>query len=52
MEGNEQISIKLDGDQWCVLWGSDLQQGIAGFGKTIDDAMTEFAIAILKWAGK
>ena len=52
MEENENISIQLDGDQWCVLWGSNLQIGIAGFGNTIDDAMIEFAFAILKWAGK
>ena len=23
-----------DGDAWCVLWGNDLQDGVAGFGAT------------------
>lgn len=23
-----------DGDQWCALYGEDLQAGIAGFGNT------------------
>ena len=24
----------IDGDCWCCLWGTDLQTGIAGFGKS------------------
>jgi len=35
-------SITIDGDQWCALYGSDLQNGIAGFGDTVDEAMTAF----------
>ena len=27
-------SIQIDGNQWCVLYGKDLQSGIAGFGET------------------
>ncbi len=27
-------SIKKDGDQWCVLYGDNLQDGVAGFGKS------------------
>ena len=23
-----------DGNSWCVLWGEDLQSGVAGFGDT------------------
>lgn len=23
-----------DGDQWCVLYGENIQEGIAGFGST------------------
>jgi hypothetical protein len=23
-----------DGDQWCVLWGKNLQDGVCGFGET------------------
>ena len=34
--------IYKDGDQWCVLYGDDLQTGIAGFGDTP-------YLAILDW---
>lgn len=33
---------KLDGDQYCALYGSNLQEGIAGFGDTPDAAMKAF----------
>lgn len=26
--------IFIDGNQWCVLWGENLQDGVAGFGDT------------------
>ena len=26
--------IFKDGDQWCVLYGADIQSGIVGFGET------------------
>lgn len=26
--------ISKDGDQWCALYGANLQEGIAGFGNT------------------
>lgn len=29
-----QPKIYKDGNQWCVLYGEDLQSGIAGFGDT------------------
>ena len=32
----------LDGDKWCVLYGKDLQTGIAGFGDTPVKAMYAF----------
>lgn len=35
-----------DGDQWCVLWGKDLQNGIAGFGDTPVKAMYAFDAAM------
>lgn len=35
-------SLKKDGNQWCVLFGKDLQEGIAGFGDTP-------YLAILDW---
>ena len=31
-----------DGDQWCVLWGLNIQEGICGFGKTPNEAISDF----------
>lgn len=31
-----------DGDQWCALYGDDLQAGVAGFGKTPEGACAAF----------
>lgn len=31
-----------DGDMWCVLLGPNLQEGIAGFGKTPYEAINDF----------
>lgn len=31
-----------DGDQWCVLLGKNIQDGIAGFGETPIKAIYEF----------
>jgi len=31
-----------DGDQWCALYGDDLQAGVAGFGDTPARAMDDF----------
>jgi hypothetical protein len=31
-----------DGNQWCVLYGENLQVGIAGFGETLYKAMQAF----------
>jgi len=43
----ELISIlglkpQKDGNQWCYLYGDNLQEGIAGFGDSIYDAMIDF----------
>lgn len=35
-------SISIDGDQWCALYGADLQAGVAGFGDSPDAAMRAF----------
>lgn len=35
-------TLSMDGDQWCALYGIDLQQGVAGFGDTPAKAMAEF----------
>lgn len=44
--GNDgfSISAKLfkDGNQWCVLAGSNLQEGVCGFGNTISEAIIQF----------
>lgn len=34
--------IFIDGNQWCVLYGENLQDGIAGFGKTPQRAVWAF----------
>ncbi len=34
--------LSKDGNQWCALFGDDLQVGVAGFGKTPADAMYAF----------
>jgi hypothetical protein len=32
----------VDGDQWCALYGDNLQDGVAGFGDSPDNAMRNF----------
>lgn len=31
-----------DGDQWCFLYGEDIQSGICGFGYTLETAADDF----------
>jgi len=35
-------SLTMDGNQWCVLYGEDLQVGIAGFGDSPHLAIMDF----------
>ena len=35
-------ALSIDGDQWCALYGSNLQDGVAGFWKSPADAMHAF----------
>lgn len=35
-----------DGDKWCVLLGANLQEGIAGFGETPEEAIIDFEKAM------
>lgn len=35
-------SIYPDGNQWCALYGEDLQNGVAGFGDTPAKAAAAF----------
>lgn len=44
--------IFRDGNQWCVLYGEDLQSGIAGFGDTPRLAIYDFNKQWDKGAGK
>ena len=37
--------IYIDGDHWCVLWGENLQDGIAGFGSSPILAVYNFSKA-------
>lgn len=32
----------IDGNQWCALYGENLQDGVAGFGDSPAEAMLEF----------
>lgn len=41
-------TITKDGDQWCVLYGDNLQEGIAGFGGTPYQAILNFNTAFHK----
>lgn len=34
--------LSLDGDQWCALFGENLQDGVAGFGDSPDEAYYDF----------
>lgn len=34
--------ISIDGNQWCALYGDNLQDGVAGFGDSPDLAMRDF----------
>lgn len=34
--------IYLDGNMWCALYGDNLQEGVAGFGRSPAEAMTDF----------
>ena len=37
-----KTSIHIDGNQWCVLYGDNLQDGVAGFGDSPDEASRAF----------
>ena len=34
--------LSVDGDHWCALYGKDLHDGVAGFGKSPAEAMDDF----------
>lgn len=35
-------AVYPDGNKWCALYGTDLQEGVAGFGDTPAEAMADF----------
>lgn len=35
-------AVSIDGDHWCALYGENLQDGVAGFGKSVEMAMQDF----------
>lgn len=37
-----QPSIEIDGNQWCVIWGTMPEKYIAGFGDTLSQAVSNF----------
>lgn len=41
--------LSIDGNQWCALYGDNLQDGVAGFGDSPSDAMWDFDKA---WGAK
>jgi hypothetical protein len=34
--------LSIDGNQWCALYGENIQVGVAGFGASPADAMWDF----------
>jgi hypothetical protein len=34
--------LSIDGNQWCALYGDNLQDGVAGFGDSPEEAMWNF----------
>lgn len=38
----------IDGDQWCALYGENIQDGVAGFGDTPAKALSDFDAAFNK----
>ena len=43
-----RIEVFQDGDMWCALVGKNLQEGIAGFGKTQAEAVIKLGKALKK----
>lgn len=40
-----------DGEQWCLLWGKNLMEGVAGFGDTPVAAIEAFERAMYSKIG-
>ena len=48
MEKRIDIKVSQDGNQVCALYGKDLQEGVAGFGDTLGEALLDFSKDWLK----
>ncbi len=51
--------VFVDGDEWCALYGDNIQEGVAAFGTTPDEATRRFdaewftkKAALIKRSGK
>jgi hypothetical protein len=40
------LSIQQDGDQFCILWGENIQEGVAAFGDSPSAAICAFETAM------
>jgi hypothetical protein len=38
----QSLKISLDGNKYCVLFGTNLMEGVAGFGDTLAEALIDF----------
>jgi hypothetical protein len=38
-----QVFLAKDGDAWCALIGNNLQDGVSGFGETVQEALRDLA---------
>ncbi len=43
-----KIKLFIEGNQWCCLFGDNIQDGVAGFGKSPHDAMLDFDAAMVR----
>lgn len=41
--GIMDVQLFIDGDMWCALVGVNIQEGVAGFGKTRHAALVDLA---------
>ncbi len=39
----DTINVYVDGDKWCAMLGENLQDGLAGFGDTPQEALRRLA---------
>ncbi len=43
------IKVSVDGSKWCCLFGETVQDGVAGFGNTPNEASIDFDV---QWLNK